>query len=87
MGTGCHKLRYSGRLVEVRGPDTRVPLSTHQPTNLRQFAGEVVGLQPCFYSHKATDDEGLRVPGKEHGSFTVASLLAVRRLAIFHLNI
>ena len=87
MGTGCHKLRYSRRLVEVRGPDTRVPLSTHQPISLRQYAGEVAGLHPCFYSHKATDDEGLRVPGKEHGSFTVASPLAMRKLAIFPLNI
>lgn len=87
MGTGCHKLRYSRHLVEIRSPDTRVPLSTHQPTNLKQYAGKVEGLKPCFYSHKATDNEGLRVPGKEHGSFTVASPLAMRRLAIFHLNI
>lgn len=73
--------------MEVRDPDTRVPLSTHRPSNLRQYAGEVAGLKPCFYSHKATDDEVLRVPGKKHGSFIVASPLAMRRLAIFHLSI
>lgn len=52
---GCHTLRYSRNPVQVGGPGTRVPLSTHRigPLTRDNVKVEATGPKPRSYpSHR-----------------------------------
>lgn len=84
--SGCHVLRYSRNLVQVGALTHLCLYPPIGPLTRDNMKVEATGPKPCSYSRKATDDEGLKVPVKEHGGFAAASLLALRRLPVSHLN-